>query len=142
MATQNIAEEHLYHPRSLAAFRNVKRLVGCYLGISVLTLVAVVLLRNDTTIAPPSVWVRGMIVVVSALLMTVCASWMARGSRRGYFLLRLASTIMLVAIVVIIAIPGDFPLWFKIEQGVCGLFLFGVVVVANNNHLRSLFATE
>jgi hypothetical protein len=49
---------------------------------------------------------------------------------------------MLVAIAVIIALPGTFPLWMKIEQGVCGLLLLGVVLVVNGKHLRSAFATR
>lgn len=52
------------------------------------------------------------------------------------------SQIMLVVIVVIIALPGTFPLWMKIEQGVCGLLLLGVVVAVNSKHLRSTFTTE
>jgi hypothetical protein len=100
------------------------------------------LLRNNTAIVTPAVWVRGTIVVASALLTTSFAAQMARGSSAGYLRLRLVSAIMLVAIVVIIALPGTFPLWMKIEQGVCGLLLLGVVVVVNSKHLRSVFATR
>jgi hypothetical protein len=39
------------------------------------------------------------------------------------------------------AIPGDFPLWMKLEQGVCGLLLLGVVATVNGKHLRSVFAS-
>jgi hypothetical protein len=49
---------------------------------------------------------------------------------------------MVVAIAVILAIPGDFPLWFKLEQGICGLLLLGVVVVVNGQRLRSAFASR
>ncbi len=142
MTTRSLTEEHLNQPRSQTAMRNVKLLVGCYLGLSVLTLVAIVLLRNNAAIVTPAVWVRGTIVVASALLTTFFAAQMARGSSGGYLRLRLASAIMLVAIVVIIALPGTFPLWMKIEQGVCGLLLLGVVVIVNSKHLRSTFATR
>jgi hypothetical protein len=142
MNIRSLSEEHLNHPRSQTTFRSVKLLVGCYLGISVLTLVASFLLYNNTAIVTPAVFVRGTIVVISASLMTFFAIQTARGSRRGYLGLRLESAIMLVAIVVIIALPGTFPLWFKLEQGVCGLLLLGVVVVVNNKHLRSMFATR
>ncbi|GHO56665.1 hypothetical protein [Ktedonobacter robiniae] len=142
MTARIITEEHLNHPQSQTAFRNVKLLVGCYLGLSMLTLVAIVLLRDNTAIVTPAVWVRGTIVVASALLTTFFAAQMARGSRGGYLRLRLVSAIMLVAIVVIIALPGTFPLWMKIEQGVCGLLLLGVVGVVNSKHLRSTFTTR
>jgi hypothetical protein len=89
-----------------------------------------------------AVWTRGTIVVASALLTFVCAVRAARGSRRAYLRLRIISAVMLVAIAVIIALPGTFPLWMRIEQGVCGLVLIGVVVVVNGQHLRSLFAAR
>lgn len=39
-----------------------------------------------------------------------------------------------------VAVPGDFPRWFKLEQGVCGLLLLGVVLVVNGKHLRTAFS--
>ena len=142
MTAQSPAQERLRHPRSLAASRIVKLLVSGYLAISALTLVAIVLLRDNSALVTTAVWVRGTIVVASAFLTTVFAAQMARGSKGGYLRLRLVSAIMLVAIVVIIALPGAFPLWLKIEQGVCGLLLLGVVVVVNGKRLRSVFAAK
>jgi hypothetical protein len=142
MSTPGLTQEHLNHPRSLTAFRSMKLLVGGYLAISVLALVAIVLLRNNTAAVNDAVWTRGTIVVASALLTFVCAVRAARGSRRAYLRLRIISAVMLVAIAVIIALPGTFPLWMRIEQGVCGLVLIGVVVVVNGQHLRSLFAAR
>ena len=49
---------------------------------------------------------------------------------------------MLAAIAVIIAVPGSFPLWMKIEQGVCGLLLLGVVAIVNGRQLRAGFAAR
>lgn len=142
MTIQSLADAHLHHPRSQTAFRTVKVFVGAYLGLSVLTLVAIVLLRNDPAMVTQAVWIRGTIVVASAFLTTVFAAQMARGSRGGYLRLRLVSAIMVLAIAIIIALPDPFPLWMKIEQGVCGLLLLGVVVVVNGKHLRSVFATS
>ncbi|MFJ6602471.1 hypothetical protein [Streptomyces lydicus] len=134
------AEEHLHQPCSRTAFRATKLLVGCYLGISVVTLVAIVLLRGDAALVTDAVWVRVVIVVASALLMFVSAVRTARGSRRAYRRLRILSGVMLVAIAVILAVPGAFPLWLKIEQGVCGLVLLGVAALVNGKHLRAVFA--
>jgi FtsH-binding integral membrane protein len=134
--------QSLDHPRSRTALRTVRLLVGCYLGISVLTLVAIIVLRNNTSAVNAAVWIRGIIVVASALLMTTFAARTARNSSRAYLRLRIVSAVMVVAIAVIIALPGTFPLWMKIEQGVCGLLRIGVVMVANGKHLRTLFATR
>ena len=142
MHTQHIAEAHLQHPRSQAAFRRLKLLVGSYLGISMLTLVAIIVLRNNSSIVTQAVWVRGTIVLASAVITTALAAWTARGSKRAYLRLRLVSAITVVAIAVIIALPDPFPLWLKIEQSICGLLLLGVVVVVNGTHLRSVFAAQ
>ena len=102
MHIQSLSEASLNHPQTQTAFRRVKLLVGCYLGISVLTFVAIVLLRNNPAIVTSAVWIRGSIVVASALLTTIFAAQMARCSSGGYLRLRLVSAIMLVAIAVII----------------------------------------
>ena len=127
------------HPRSVGALRSVKLLVGAYLAVSVLTLVAIIALHNDAAAVNDAVWTRGTIVVASALLTFAFARRAARGSRRGFLRLRLVSAIMLVAIVVIIALPGTFPLWMKCEQAICGLLLLGVALLVNGRHLRSVF---
>jgi len=137
-----ISQAQLDHPRSRSAFRGMKILVGGYLGISVATLIAVVLLRNHTAIVNTAVWIRGTIVVASALLTLSFAARAARGSRGAYRRLRIISAVMVVAIATIIALPGTFPVWMKVEQGVCGLLLIGVAIVVNGRHMRSLFAAK
>lgn len=132
----------LDHPRSLAAMRTVKLLVRSYLGLSLLTLAAVILMSDHPTLVNDAVWVRTVLVVLSALLTVSFATRTARGNSRAYLRLRIVSAVMVVAIVVIISLPGTFPLWLKVEQGVCGLLLAGVVAIVNSRHVRSLFATR
>jgi hypothetical protein len=112
------------------------------LHISVLTLVAIIVLRNHATVVNSAVWTHGTIVAVSALLLFTLTVRAASGSSRAYLRLRIASAIMVVAIAVIIALPGTFRLWMKVEQGVCGLLLIGVVAIVNGKHVRSLFAAR
>jgi hypothetical protein len=106
--------------------KTARILVACYLTLSVLTLVAVFLMRDHAGLVNPAVWIRTSIVAASAALLM---SFVVRGARRR---LRIVATIMLVAIVVILAVPGDFPLWLKIEQAACGVLLAGVVVRARS----------
>jgi hypothetical protein len=138
--TMNLTGTPLDHPCTQAAFHTTKLLVGAYLGLSVATFAAIVALRHHASIVTDAVWVRGTIVVASALLTFLFAVRAAGGSRGAYRRLRIISAVMVVAIVAIIAVPGTFPVWMKIEQGVCGLLLLGVVTVVNGRHLRSLFA--
>jgi len=130
------------HPRTLKAFRSIKLLVGCYLGISALTVVAIALLRNHSADVNSTVWTRGIIVAAAALLTLSFAIRAARGVRSAYRRLRIVSAAMVVAIAVIVSLPGFIPLWMKLEQGACGLLLIGVVVLVNGRHLRALFAAK
>jgi O-antigen/teichoic acid export membrane protein len=109
---------------TLTGMRTTRILVACYLTLSVLTVVAVFLMRHHADLVDPAVWVRTSIVAASAALL------MSFVARRAYQRLRIVSTIMLVAIAVILAVPGDFPLWLKVEQAICGLLLLGVVIKA------------
>ncbi|WP_327297841.1 hypothetical protein [Streptomyces sp. NBC_01197] len=127
----------LEQPRTKETFRRIKLLVGTYLGLSVLTLLAVVLLRNDHAAVNSAVWIRGSIVAVSSVLLYAFAVRAARGARGAWRRLTVISSVMVAVIVVIVALPGGFPEWMKIEQGVCGLLLIGVVGYATT--LRSVF---
>ena len=140
--TRTLVPEKRQDPVGLKELRRVRLLVGAYLGTSVLTLFAIVLLRDHSAIVTAPVWVRGSVVVASASLTTLFTAQMARGSRAGYLRVRLLSAIMLAAIVVIIALPGTFPLWMKVEQGLCGVLLLGVVILVNGQRLRLRFAAR
>jgi hypothetical protein len=47
-----------------------------------------------------------------------------------------------VAVVVIECIPGAFPAWFKVENGVCGALLVIVVLVTSARSVRTAFAAR
>ncbi len=111
--------------------RNVVWLISGYAAVSLLTLVAVIVFRHDATMVTTAVWIRSTIVAASSLLTLFFAVRAARGDRRMLLRLRVVTAVMLVAIVVIIALPGTFPLWLKFEQGICGLLLLAVVVHIN-----------
>ena len=121
-------------------FRKVRFLVGCgYVALSVLTVVGIGVLSGRGDDPGDAVWTRAVIVVLSSLLTLRFTVRAARGGRRDYLRLRIASAVMLVAIVVIVSLPGAFPVWLRIEQGVCGLLLLGVAVLANGGPTRALF---
>jgi O-antigen/teichoic acid export membrane protein len=121
------------------ALRGTRVLLGAYLVLSVLTMVAIVVFRDDASMVTDTVWVRCTIVLVSALLTVLFARSAARGSRRGFLRLRIVTAVMVVAIAVIVALPGFLPVWVRVEQGVCGVVLLAVVVVTNGRRVRSVF---
>ncbi|GII56283.1 hypothetical protein Pth03_46720 [Planotetraspora thailandica] len=141
-APATISDDALNHPRSRTAFRTMKLAVSGYVALSVLTLVAVYLLRHNPGLVNDTAWVRGGIVALTSLLMLSFVAGTTRGRRRAYLRLRIASGVMVVSIAALVVLPGLLPAWMRIEQSVCGLLLAGVVVIANGKHLRSLFATR
>lgn len=129
-------------PHAAATFRTIKLLAGCYLAISALAVVAIPLLRHHPGQVNSAVWTHGILVAASAVAAFAFALRAASGSRGAYRRLRIGSVVIVVAIAVIIALPGSFPLWMKAEQGVAGLFMIGVAALANSRRVRSLFAAK
>jgi hypothetical protein len=109
--------------------RNVVWLVRGYVAVSLVTLAALIVFRHEAAAVTTAVWIRGTIVAAGSLVTLFLAIRAAGGDRRMLRRLRIVTSIMRVAIVVIIALPGTFPLWFKLEQGVCGLLLLPVVLL-------------
>ncbi|MFF0145232.1 hypothetical protein ATK36_4779 [Amycolatopsis sulphurea] len=123
-----------------SALGTVRVLVISYAVLSVLTLGAIVLLRNHHDLVTVSVWIRGGLVALSSWLTLFFVARAAQGHRGALRRLQRISVVLVVAIVVIIALPGAFPMWLRIEQGVCGLLLLGVAVLVNSRKVRSSFA--
>jgi hypothetical protein len=140
--TSSLAAPKPDHVRNRSTLRAVTALVAIYLGVSVLTLLAIILLRDNPAMVTIAVWIRGTLVVASAALMFAFALRAASGAPRAFLRVRLISAIMLVAIVVIIALPGTFPLWLKLEQAVCGALLLVVVILVNTRRMRAHFAAR
>jgi hypothetical protein len=138
--TNTTAHPTELEPRAAGVLRAIRVLISCYVGLSALTLVVAVLLGGDPDLVPDSVWIRGVIVLASSVLLAVFAARAARGSRSAWRRVWLFAAIMTVAIVVIVAIPGVFPVWMKLEQVACGALLFTVVVLARSRPLRTAFA--
>jgi hypothetical protein len=144
MTTHTITTPHATsgQPGTAAVFRKIKLLTGGYLAISALAVGAIALMRNHPAEVNSAVWTHGIVVAASALVAFIVANLAARGHRGAYRRLRFLSPVVVVAIAVIIALPGSFPLWMKAEQGVAGLLMAGVAVLANSRQVRSVFAAK
>lgn len=118
----------------------IKMFVGGYLAISLGAIVALAMLHGKQ--ATREAWVHGYIVAATSLLMAAFARGTVRGKARAYLRLRITSTIMIVAIAVTTAIPGDFPAWMKVEQIVCGLLLIGLALALNRQNTKVFFSTK
>jgi len=128
--------------RAARALRTTTILIAAYAAVSVITLVAVILLRGNPDIVNVAVWIRGCFAAASGITLTLFAIQASRGSAPAFRRVRIISIVIVVAIAVIILLPGTFPLWMKIEQGVCELLLIGVVILVNRRHVRAQFAVR
>jgi hypothetical protein len=114
----------------------VRVLLACYLGLALLGLGAAFLLRDHPQLVNAAVWVRGWIVLASAAVLYLLAELAARGRRSMLIRLRIASIAVPLAIVVIIVLPDPFPVWMKVQQGLCALAVAGVAVLVNRRSVR------
>ena len=107
-----------------------RTLVACYVALSLLALIVLAVLSavapHEAAIAAR---IRGSIVAGTGILMFVFATQAVRGSSRALVRWRIVVIVMVVAIAVVIAIPGLLPLWFVLEQVACGLLLLAVAVL-------------
>jgi len=126
----NNKPQTLTHP----AANLIRLLVGGYVAISFGAIVALIALHYHPAQASQEAWVHGIIVAAMSLLMTRFAMGTIQGKDRMLLRLRITSTIMIIAIAITSAIPGDFPVWMKIEQSVCGLLLIALAFVLSRKN--------
>jgi len=117
----------------------IAALVGGYIAISLGAVIALYVMRTDTQFASKEAWVHGIIIAITAIIMGILTRITAKGNAKSYLRLRITTLILLIAIVVTTAIPGDFPIWMKVEQVVSGLLLLGVVILLNRSKTRASF---
>jgi small-conductance mechanosensitive channel len=115
----------------------VVKLLAAFLVISVSTVVAVVLMRHNPALVTPAVWVRTPLVAASAAVLLLFARRAAAGHRASFRRLRIISMVVLAAIIAVVAWPGAFPVWLRVEQAVCGVFMLSVVARTNLRVVRS-----
>jgi len=139
MNTRKVARGHLNRSGAASTLGWILTLAWGYVAVSVVTFVAIVLMRNDASVVNTAVWIRGTIVAATSVLLLIYTLQARSGSPRGLLRTRIVSAIVLVAIVAILIIPLPFPLWMRLEQALCGLILLGIVILANSKTLRSAF---
>lgn len=130
------------NPDAREKLRIARTLLGGYAAVSVLTLLTIVVFSGDPDIVTDAVWIRGSILAVASAVTFAIGVSMARGSRNSYRRVQIIALAQVVAIVVIASIPGAFPIWFKIENGVCGALLVIVVLLTFARSVRSTFTTR
>ena len=129
-------------PEVREKLRIARTLLGGYAVVSVLTLLAIVVFSGNPDIVTSAVWIRGSILAVASLITFALGVSMANGSRSSYRRVQIIALAQVVAVVVIETVPGDFPAWFKIENGVCGTLLLIAFLVTLARPVRAAFSTR
>jgi hypothetical protein len=117
--------------------RVVNRLLVGFLVMSV-GLAAVTFLLRDHV--PGAAWGRVIGLLVASPLYLLFANRMAAGRRWAYVRLRVLSVVGTIGIAVLVSVPGPYPVWMRIEQGVQGLVLLALAVVLARPAVKARFA--
>jgi hypothetical protein len=115
----------------------VVKLLTAFLVISVSTLIAAVAMRHHPALVTPAVWVRTPLVAASAAVLLLFGRRAEAGHAGSFRRLRIISMVVLAAIIAVVAWPGAFPTWLRVEQAVCGLFMLSVVIRTNLPAVRT-----
>ncbi len=116
-------------PAPAANLRAARILVACYLGLSLLAVVALVVLAVVApALATVQAWFRGVIIGGTAVLTFVIAGRAVAGRPRALLRLRIVVVVLLVAVVAVLCFL-PLPLWMVVEQAVCGALLLATAVL-------------
>lgn len=121
------------------AFRPILSLVSAFLAVSTGMLVFLAGASAAGAGFADAIWIRCSLVLGSAIVLLLFAVRAARGSRPAWVRLCIISPVVVVAIAVIVSIPGFLPDWVRIEQAVCGILVLPVAILVNLPRTRALF---
>ncbi|MDQ0936666.1 hypothetical protein [Streptomyces turgidiscabies] len=138
--TSNTAAGDLNDPTTREAFETVKKCVklfGAVCGIVLATTAVVAVLGGEVT---AFMWVRGGILLAMAPVILRLTASAAQGSRSSFERVRILTTVLPIAIIVVDLIPGLCPGWYAAMQAIGALGLLGAAVITRRAPLRSAFA--
>jgi hypothetical protein len=122
-----------------AAFRPVFALITAFLALSAALIAFVAVLAAFGISVDLAIWIRGSFVVASGVTLLLFAWVAVRGSRAAFMRLRIILPVVLVALIVIVSIPGFLPVWMRVEQAVCGALLLPVAILLFLPRMTALY---
>lgn len=125
-----------------AAIRPALVLLSSFVALSAAMVVFLAVLTAVGIGVDVAIWVRCSVVLGSAVVLLIFGIGAARGSRNALLRLRIVAPIVVVAVVVIVSIPGFLPDWVRIEQAVCGALVLPVAIIANLPRTRALYPAK
>jgi hypothetical protein len=123
----------------LLRFRPVLVLLAAFALVS-LAMEAVLVVQSVSAVSVDGgTWTRCSLVLASSIVLLLLAVGAVRGSRPAFRRLRVVSPIVVVAVVVVVSIPGFLPDWVRLEQAVCGALVLPVAIILNLPRTVALF---
>jgi len=122
------------------AFETVKKgvkLFGAVSGIVLATTAISAALGGDVT---AFMWIRGAIMLVMAPVILRLVASAAQGSRSSFERVRILTTVLPIAIIVVDLIPGLCPVWYAAMQAIGALGLLGAGIVTRRAPLSGAFS--
>lgn len=126
-------------PLVRGVFAAVRRLLVVLFVISLAAVVFAIVMSGRSDLVNAVVWIRSIAVVAAAVILYGFAMLAERGRVWAYRRLRLLAYLIPCGVVLLIAAPGEFPLWIKIEQGVCGAVILAVAILLSRSRVRAAF---
>lgn len=120
-------------------FRPVLVLLAGFLLVSIAMEAVLVVQSLSGTSVDDSVWIRCSLVLGSSVVLLLLGASAARGSRNAWIRTRIIAPVVVVAVVVIVSIPGFLPDWVRLEQAVCGALVLPVAIILNLPRAAALF---
>ncbi|WP_348789348.1 hypothetical protein [Leifsonia sp. NPDC080035] len=125
-----------------AFFRPILVLLWCFLALSAAMLAFLAALTSLGHAVDIAIWIRCSFVLASSVILLLLGVFAARGSRVSWVRLRIIAPIVVLAVIVIVSIPGFLPDWVRIEQAVCGALVLPVAILANLPRAGALFRRD
>lgn len=136
--TSIAAHEPLAEARA-ARFRPFLVLLAAFVAVSLAMELVLVVQSVLGTSVDGAVWSRCSAVLASSIVLLLLTVGAARGSRTAWIRVRIISVVVVLAVIVIVSIPGFLPPWVRLEQGVCGGLVLPVAILVNLTRTRALF---
>jgi len=124
----------------LAAFRPILVLLSAFVLVSAAMEAVLIVETVNGNRMDVAIWIRCSLVLGSSIVLLLLGVFAARGSRPAWRRLSIIAPVVVIAVIVIVSIPGFLPDWVRLEQAVCGLLVLPVAILLNLPRTRALFA--
>jgi hypothetical protein len=123
----------------LHRFRPVLVLFAAFILVSIAMEAVLVVQSIAGSPVDGAVWTRCSLVLASSIVLLLLTIAAVRGSRAAWRRLRIISPIVVIAVIVIVSIPGFLPDWVRLEQAVCGALVLPAAIILNLPRTAALF---